>query len=782
MANIRQRTAGGRGLELVDDATLRTFVGSISDYAILLLDPAGYIKSWNPGVEAIKGYTAAEVINTHFSRSYPPDSLAHGLPEHGLRIATQVGRFEDEGWRLRKDGSRFWADIVISALRDSHGKLIGFAELTRDLTERRKHEDAVRQSEERFRSLVDSVKDYAIFMLDTGGHVTTWNAGAQQIKGYTADEIVGQHFSRFYPPEAIQRGFPDYELRAAGIEGRFEDEGWRIRKDGSRFWANVIITAIRDADGRLTGFSKITRDLTERKAHEEALRTSEARFRLLVDGVTEYAIVMLDQSGAVVSWNPGAQRIFGYAAAEVMGKHCSRFFTSEDIAANLPWRQLAKARRAERLLEEGWRVRKDGRQFWAATATSALHDSQGGLYGFASVIQDLTQRHQAEALADAARRMQEFIAMLAHELRNPLAPIRNAVEFMGRKGLGDPLLESMRQTIDRQSRHLTKLLDDLLEVNRIARGHFAIERVRIDLRDVIARSVETSRPLLDAREHRFSITAPDEPLWVDGDAVRLTQAVVNLLNNAAKYTPAGGEISLAVARINGELEIRIRDNGRGIRADQLEHIFDLFVQVDPDYRDAVGGLGVGLALVRRVIELHGGHVLARSAGIGQGSEFILRLPSAADAQHAVQLTPATAPEQPLRRLRVLVVDDNADAAASLEALLIELDQDVRAITDGRKAVSVAESFKPQVVLLDIGLPYVSGYDIAAQLRQHAGRAPLLVAVTGWGQDADRDRARQAGFDLHFVKPISEHAIRDVLGTASQRDSKWPDKRPAEVSP
>lgn len=775
MANTQQHIAPA-GLELVDDATLRAFVSSILDYALLVLDPDGYIKSWNPGAEAINGYTAAEVLNTHFSRLYPPESLARGLPEQELQVASQAGRYEDEGWRLRKDGSRYWAKVVISAMRDSRGTLIGFAELTRDLTERRGQDDAVNQSEERFRSLVESVKDYAIFMLDTAGHVTSWNAGAQQIKGYAAEEIIGQHFSRFYPADAIQRGFPDYELRTATVEGRFEDEGWRIRKDGSRFWANVVITAIRDPAGRLTGFAKITRDLTERKAHEEALRTSEARFRLLFDGVIEYAILMLDQQGAVVSWNPGAQIMFGYTPAEAMGKHYSRFFTVEDVAANQPWRQLAKTRRVERTLEEGWRVRNDGRRFWATTATTALHDSQGELDGYASVTQDLTQRHQAEALAHATRRMHEFIAMLAHELRNPLAPIRNAVELMGRKGLGDPLLESMRQTIDRQSRHLTKLLDDLLEVNRIARGQFRIDKLRIDLRDVLARSIETSRPLIDARRHRFSVDFPENPLWVVGDAVRLTQTFVNLLNNAAKYTPEGGDIALSATKVEDNWEISIRDNGRGIAEDQLERIFDLFVQINSDSRDTVGGLGVGLALVRRVVDLHAGHVLARSAGIGQGSEFIVRLPHAGDAPQAAN--PATAAPHPqLRRLRILVVDDNPDAAASLEALLTAMDQEVRSVSDGRTAVNIAESFEPDVVLLDIGLPYVNGYQIAMRLRARSKTHPLLVAVTGWGQEEDRERTHKAGFDLHFVKPISEHALREVLETASTRIGGEPLTRP-----
>ena len=747
-------------LGLLDEPTLRLFIDSVRDYAILMLDPEGRILSWNAGAEAIKGYTAEEIIGSHFSRFYPPEMLASGLPEHELATAAASGRYEDEGWRVRKDGSRFWANVILTALHDSSGRLIGYAKVTRDQTERRRQQEGLRQSDERFRALVEGVTDYAIFMLDTQGIVTTWNTGARNIKGYLASEIIGSHFSRFYPPEALKRQLPEHELLVARMDGRFEDEGWRLRKDGSRFWANVIITAMRDANGALTGFSKITRDLTERRAHEERLRQSEERFRLLVDGVTEYAIVMLDQNGGVISWNAGAERIKGYRPVEILGRHLSHFYTAEDIAANKPWQQLGRARIEGRVTEEGWRVRKDRTLFWASSVISALYDTDGHLYGFAQVTQDLTQRRHAETLADAAQRMQEFIAMLAHELRNPLAPIRNAVELMGRKGLNDPALEAMRQTIARQSTHLTRLLDELLDVNRIAQGKFSIELVTLDLAEILARAIETSRPGIDARGHRLNVQLPDKPIRVLGDAVRLTQVFVNILNNAAKYTPDGGEITLRARASTMEAEIRIRDSGRGIQHNQLEHVFDLFVQLNPGCDGALGGLGIGLALVRRIVELHAGNVQAFSEGAGKGSEFVVRLPISAQQLRVVEPDEPTA-EAPEAPLRVLIVDDNRDAADTMEMLIQSMGHNGRRVYDGQSALSLAPSFKPQVALLDIGMPQLNGYELARAL---TGAQPglVLIAVTGWGQEADRQRTREAGFNYHFVKPVTAENLQAVL--------------------
>jgi PAS domain S-box-containing protein len=769
----RQGDIEAPALGLMDAATLRIFVNSVHDYAILMLDPRGHIMSWSPGAEALTGYAPHEIIGSHVSRFYPPEAIAAGLPERELSVATQTGRFEDEGWRLRKDGSQFWADVVVTALRDGKRGLIGFAKITRDLSERRRANEILRHSEERFRSLIEGVKDYAIFMLDIKGFVTTWNAGAKQIKGYEANEIIGSHFSRFYPPEALKRGLPDLELRTAMVDGRFEDEGWRLRKDGSRIWASVVITAVRDASGTLTGFSKITRDLTQRKGQEERLRLSEERFRLLVDGVTEYALIMLDESGVVTSWNAGAQRIKGYKSEEILGKHYSRFYTPEDVMANKPWQQLARARTEGRVSDEGWRVRQDRSLYWAGTTITALHDADGHLYGFAKMTQDLTERRRSEALVDSTQRMHEFIAMLAHELRNPVAPIRNAVALMGRKGMQDPTLEAMRQTIDRQSLHLARLLDELLDVNRVARGEFAIQKECLDLQEVLTRSIESSQPIIDARGHRLHIERPDGPLYVSGDPTRLTQAFVNILNNAAKYTPDGGDITLRVIVHETEIEIRIRDTGDGIAAEYLERVFDLYVQIDPNKGGTLGGLGVGLALVRRVIELHAGNVCARSAGLGKGSEFVVRLPLAKQGLRVLEA--AVAPESSARdSLRVLVVDDNCDAADTLTALVQSMGHSCQTVYDGESALRMSESLKPDLVFMDIGLPHVSGYHIAQEMRRRASTPrPLLVAVTGWGQEADRRQAINAGFDLHFAKPVSERAIRSVLAQAAAKPAAQP---------
>ena len=325
-----------------------------------------------------------------------------------------------------------------------------------------------------FRHMVEQAKEYALFVLDPQGRIMTWNLGAQRIKGYAEEEIVGRHFSVFYPPEAVASGWPAHELKVATREGRFEDEGWRVRKDGARFWANVVITALRDENGRLLGFSKLTRDLSERRRNEEALLRSEERFRLLVEGVVDYAIFMLDPDGIITSWNLGAQRIKGYAREEILGSHFSRFYTDEDIDAGKPWEELAVARRDGRAQDEGWRVKKDGSMFWARVVITALYDPQGNLRGFSKVTQDLTQSRQIQDLEKAARNLHEFIAVLAHELRNPLAPIRNAVQVMASGPALPPAHEAMRQTIDRQSVQLSRIVDDMVDIVRISQGKLSM--------------------------------------------------------------------------------------------------------------------------------------------------------------------------------------------------------------------------------------------------------------------------------------------------------------------
>src|SRR6185503_17038336 len=362
-------------------------IENVRDYAIFLLDAEGRVISWNAGAQRIKGYRPDEILGEHFSRFYPADANATHWPEQELAAAAEHGHFEDEGWRLRKDGSRFWANVVITALYDENGAVRGFLKITRDLTERRAAEEALRESEERLRLMVESVRDYAIFMLDPNGRVQTWNAGAERLKGYRADEIIGQHFSQFYPEEARRRRWPDQELELAARDGRFEDEGWRIRKDGSRFWANVIITALRDAEGTLRGYAKVTRDLTERRAAEESLRAAHADLERRVEERT---------------------------------------------------RELAEANAALRVENEQRRRLQEERERLAEQLRRRVID-----------------------LNVADRHKNEFLAMLGHELRNPLAPIRNALEILKLRAAGEIQREQAQGVIDRQVHQLVRLVDDL---------------------------------------------------------------------------------------------------------------------------------------------------------------------------------------------------------------------------------------------------------------------------------------------------------------------------------
>lgn len=616
-----------------------------------------------------------------------------------------------------------------------------------------------------FQTLVAQVRDYAIFLLNPEGTIQTWNLGAQLLKGYRPEEIIGKHFSIFYPPDAIARDWPAQELRAASADGRFEDEGWRVRKDGSRFWANVVITALRDENGRLIAFSKVTRDLTARRANEERLRQSEEHFRLLIEGVEEYALYMLDDEGRVASWNSGAQRIYGYTPAEVVGRHFSWLCLPEDVKAGKPWQELAEARSTGRALQEGWRVRKTGERFWARVVLTALHDAEGNPRGFAKMTQDLTERRQFKEAEEAARRMNEFMAMLAHELRNPLAPIVNAVETMERLADPDRTLSPLVGVIGRQTRHLARIVDDLIDVNRITRGTLAIERTPVDLGEVIRRSVEIARPAMAAAGHQLEIQSEEEHLTVNGDLHRLTQVLANILSNACRYTDPGGRITLSTRRLADEIVVSVSDTGRGIAPEDFDRIFDLFDQGSRFSAANASGLGIGLSLARRIVELHGGTISVESAGIGKGSTFHVHLPrTRVPITAEVTATPeARARAAGPARRRVLVVDDHVDAARMLELLLQCEGHETRIAHDGPSALKAIEEFRPEFVFLDIGMPGMNGYDVARAVRASKERRNIfLVALTGWGQPSDVRESKEAGFDLHMVKPLDTASVKRLL--------------------
>ena len=614
--------------------------------------------------------------------------------------------------------------------------------------------------EEAFRRLVESVEDYAIFMLTPAGIVTTWNVGAQRLKGYTAVEIIGKHFSTFYPAEALAADWPAIELQKASELGRFEDEGWRIAKGGRRFWANVIITALRGPNGELLGFSKITRDLTQRREQEERLRRSEESLRFLIEGVKDHAMFMLDPNGIVLGWNAGAVRVHGYSSEEIVGQDAAKLYTEEDVVAGKPRIELAIARKQGFSEDIGWRSRGDGSRFWADVSLTALIDEGGRLRGFAQITRDLTERRRVQELETEGKRINEFIAMLAHELRNPLAPIGNAVGILEKLST-TPELQWPTQLIGRQVVHLSRLVDDLLDVSRITSGKIQLRKERAELGATLASAVESVRSTVVRFGHAFEVTLPPQPVYVDCDPTRITQVIVNLVTNAAKYTPSGGRVQVLLEQHGPTAYLHVIDNGIGMSKQLIDTAFNLFTQGERTLDRSEGGLGIGLTLAKAIVQLHGGEVTATSAGLGQGTQMTVSLPLAAEAAAEAESKSNAHP----RGRRLLVVDDNVDAATSLAALLRMSGHSVSLAHDGNTALQLAQADPPDTILLDLGLPGITGFDVARRLRSMPALAQTrLIAMTGYGRDDDKRATTEAGFDQHLVKPVSLEDLLNAIGS------------------
>jgi PAS domain S-box-containing protein len=625
---VKSLGGGQEGAALAEER-FRLLVESITDYAIFILDPTGHVLTWNLGAERINGYRADEIIGKHFSIFYPPEDIASGKTDRELATATSTGRFEEEGWRIRKDGRRLWANVTITAMRGPDGALVGFAKVTRDLTERRQSEEETR----RFRLLVESVRDYAIFILDPGGYVLTWNLGAERIKGYKANEIIGKHFSTFYPPEDVAAGKTERELAIAARAGRYQEEGWRVRKDGSRLWASVTITAMHNPEGKLIGFAKVTRDLSERRQAEEEAR----RFRLLVESVKDYAIFILDPTGHVLTWNLGAERIKGYKANEIIGKHFSIFYPLEDVAAGKCELELEGATRTGRFEDEGWRVRSDNSRIWASVVITALRNPDGTLLGFAKVTRDLTERREAEeaqrilaaerAKLEEKSRIQEFqerfLAILGHDLRNPLASIDMGAGIL-RQVSKDPttirVLDRMQSSSQRMSRMIEQILD--LTRTRLA-GGLELNPRPMDLRDLIAHMAEELRLVHPSR----TIELRSSPLPGVWDPDRLEQVFSNLIGNALLYGDPATPITID-GRIEGRVAlVDVHNDGDPIPDEIQATIFSPFRRGERDSRTSkTAGLGLGLYISREVTIAHGGGIDLRSS-VAEGTTFRVTLPA-----------------------------------------------------------------------------------------------------------------------------------------------------------
>jgi PAS domain S-box-containing protein len=488
----------------------------------------------------------------------------------------------------------------------------------------------------------------------------------------------------------------------------------------------------------------------------------EERFDSLATNAKEYAVFVVGLCGDLLCWNPGAERIFGYQSSEIIGHHYSRFFSPEDVLVGRPESEIATAESDGRSDSTCWQVRKDGTRFWCQSIVTPLFDETKQVRSFVRVMHDLTEteavaamRKRADGLVEANRSKEEFMALLSHELRSPLSPVLNALNILRQMKTNDPIIEQAGNIIDRQVGVMVRLVDDLLDIARITKGKLRLSKEQVELRVVVNRAAETVRPFMDARRHEFSVSLPTNPVWVEADPARMEQVVVNLLNNAAKYTETGGLVRMTVCREAEEAAIRVWDNGIGIAPDLLPQIFELFTQVDGSLGRSYGGLGIGLALARNLVEMHEGRLQAFSAGLGKGCEFTIKLPILEEPV-LPESTTVLKPGHSSRSLRVLVVEDNVDAADSLSMLLRLYGHQVEVARTGPTALEVASVFRPEVVLLDIGLPGMDGYQVARQLKDMPEfRDVIMCALTGFTpSEADRRRQHETGFDHYYVKPVA----------------------------
>jgi PAS domain S-box-containing protein len=518
------------------------------------------------------------------------------------------------------------------------------------------------------------------------------------------------------------------------------------------------------------GLERRVEERTAELARTNAVLHGEReRFRTTLASIGD-AVIATDTDGLVSYANPVALAMTGWNEAATQGKPLQEVFTviheGTREPADDPAVRVMRAGTAMGPQDNLVLISRSGNEYPIDETAAPIRDERGRVDGVVLVFRDVTARRRAdEALKEANRNKDEFLALLAHELRNPLAPIRNSLQVMRLAGENGEVLAWVRGIMERQLGHMVRLIDDLLDVSRITRGKVELRRALLDVSQVVETALETSRPLIEAAAHRLDVKLPPRALLLDGDLTRLAQVVSNLLNNAAKYTPSGGRIELAVESRDREAILSVRDDGIGIPPDQIERIFEMFTQVDRNRDRAQGGLGIGLTLVRKLVEMHGGTVEARSEGEDKGSEFVIRLPLAPDdmgldgyAGHGRTLDAA----QPAGR-RILVVDDSKDSAMSLAMLLRIMGNEVRTAADGPSALVLAPAFRPDVVLLDIGMPGMSGYEVARRMRQMPELKPaVLVAQTGWGQQEDLRRSAECGFAAHLVKPIDPAALEELL--------------------
>ncbi|HSV34211.1 MAG TPA: ATP-binding protein [Ramlibacter sp.] len=807
---------------LITEHHYRQIVESAVDYAIVSFDRTGRVTTWNEGARRVLGWTAAEMQGEPVHRFFTPEDVAIGVPEEEMSLAEREGYSLDERWHMRKDGNRFWASGEVMPLMGAGGQVDGFVKILRDRTEQRLNEatlrnlnDTLRASEARLQMALD-VGGMGVWQCDLRTQEVQWWPGMDAIHGMPADHPA-RNLSEYYElvhPDDRSRLTEVVRSAVTGKSG-YTVEYRVIWPDGSIHWLEARANVLMALEGEPWGLQGVCLDITRAKRVESDLKflaaasaelASLSDYQTTLDKIAHLAVPhFADWCAIYLIGDSGDLRPVAAAhvdpAKEITARELHRTFPHAPgqlpdggpwkvLSTGLPVREVKVSRK--RLAEDV----ADARQL-AALLSLGLRSYLGvplavrgktlGVISFViadsgrcytaedeALAQDLARRAAVaienamllNALQESDRAKDVFLATLAHELRNPLAPVWNGLSIIKRVPDDAVRVRQVADMIERQVGQLARLVDDLLDVSRITTGKIELKKEPTDLVSIVNSAIETSRPHIEAAHHHLSVRfQEDASTRLVADPVRLAQVFSNLLNNAAKYTRPGGQIEVDVQAGPDGLAVCVRDNGAGIAPEMLGKVFALFTQVTHPSERSQGGLGIGLSLVDGLVRLHGGTVEAHSEGLDRGSEFIVRLPRG-EIDSAGEAPAAMVAGQPDPRTqgprRVLVVDDNQDAATTLGELLKMLGGEVCLAHDGRSAVASVTEFAPDVVLLDIGLPDINGYEVARRIRQLAGvRQPRLIALTGWGQDQDKQLAAQAGFDEHWTKPVSPDRLQTL---------------------
>ena len=743
---------------------------------IFVKDLDGRLLLANAAFAAAARSTPALLIGKSDKDLFPPE-VAAAVRQFDQAVIARGSPMQFEETIPVAGEARYYLTLK-APLRDDNSRVVGILGIGRDITERKQAEEAVLASERRLAAILDQLP-VGVSVMNFDGRVTLANPPMRRFMPERTPFLDPERQSRWrawkadgsslepadWPARRAMRG----EAVVPGVEFLFTDD------DGCEVWTSVAATPLRNDGGAVGGAVMVIQDIDDRKRAEEALRKSEVR----LGGILRQSpagIVQTDAAGCMTLVNPRWCEMLGHPEAELLGRSLIEITHPMFVAPTVAAFGRLAAGGPDFKIEKAY-CRKDGSVLHAQSNVAAIRSSAGQLIGMITVVLDISERLRSEAelrrlaaeLTEADRRKDIFLATLAHALRNPLAPIRNGLQVMKLAKNNGEAFEKVLAMMDRQLSQLVRLVDDLLDVNRITQGKVELRRERVDLRVVIDAAVETSRPAVEQAGHDLVVAVPTAPIFVNGDGTRLAQVVSNLLNNSSKYTHRGGHVRLTVERDDGTAVVSIKDDGIGIPPAMLGKVFDLFTQVDRTLEKTTGGLGIGLSLVKGLLEMHGGSIEALSDGEGMGSEFVVRLPVMREVvalpERSDALTSEVAP--PALR-RILVVDDNVDAANSLGQLLEMFGHEVRTANDGEAGVEVAAQFRPDVVLMDIGMPKLNGYEAARRIRQHPwGQRMLLVALTGWGHADDRKKSVEAGFDHHLVKPVKMDALTTLVSSLTR---------------